>query len=204
LYGQFFLDDFNFTEFKSNHNFWGEKYAVQAGLKYINVFGIDNLDAQIETNIIRPFVYSHGDSLGNYTNYNQPLAHPMGANLKEVAFKIYFQPHKNISFNITGALANQGLDSTHTYNSVVSDWGSNPLMSYTLRSAEANNIFKLGGGLKTNIYTVDAVLSCRVAHNIYFDLNFIYRKFDNVFLIKDEKFFGIGFRMNATRPKFLF
>ena len=82
LYGQFLLDDFNFAEFKINHKWWGEKYALQAGLKYVDVFGIKNLDAQAEINFIRPFVYSHSDSLGNYTNYNQPLAHPMGANLK--------------------------------------------------------------------------------------------------------------------------
>ncbi len=203
LYGQFYLDDFNYQQFKINHNWWGEKYAMQAGLKYIDMLGIRNLDGQIEANLIRPFVYSHSDSLGNYTSYNQPLAHPMGANLKEIVFKIYYQPAQKLSFNITASISKQGLDSTTTYNGKVSDFGSNPMMSNLLRNGD---IYSLGEGVSAHLAVADFTMSWQIKHNIYIDFNFIYRKESSSYAAynKDEKFFGIGFRMNTSRPKFLF
>ena len=49
---------------------------MQFGGKYIDAIGVKNLDLQAEINIIRPFTYSHNDTIANYTHYNQPLAHP--------------------------------------------------------------------------------------------------------------------------------
>ncbi len=206
LYGQFYLDDFNYSIFKTNHNFWGEKYAMQAGLKYVDVLGIKNLDAQVEANLIRPFVYSHGDSLANFVSYNQPLAHPMGANLVETIFKIYFQPLQKLSFNFTASLVKQGLDSTKTYNGKPSDFGSNPMVGNILRNPIYNDTYTLGEGVNTHFVIADLSMSWQVSHNIFIDFNFIYRKESSSYVAynKDEKFFGIGFRMNTSRPKFLF
>jgi hypothetical protein len=57
--------------------------GLQLGAKYINALGIKNLDLQLEYNRVRPFTYSHRDSVANYTHYNQPMAHPLGANFSE-------------------------------------------------------------------------------------------------------------------------
>ena len=54
------------------------------GIKYINAFNLRNFDLQLETNIVRPYTYQHNDSIDNYSHYNQPLAHPLGANFAEV------------------------------------------------------------------------------------------------------------------------
>ena len=51
--------------------------ALQLGAKYVDAFGINNLDLQLEMNRVRPFTHSHNDSISNYTHYNQPLAHPL-------------------------------------------------------------------------------------------------------------------------------
>ena len=57
----------------------GETNRVyKAGFKYIDAFKIKNLDLQGELNYVRPFTYSHFDSVANYSHYNQPLAHPLG------------------------------------------------------------------------------------------------------------------------------
>jgi len=58
----------------------------------MDVFGIDNLDVQLEANYIRPFTYSHFDTIGNYTHYNQPLAHPLMSNIKEYIGIVRYQP----------------------------------------------------------------------------------------------------------------
>ncbi len=46
----------------------------------MDMFSVKNLDFQVEMNVMRPYTYSHNDTVANWSNYNQPLAHPFGAN----------------------------------------------------------------------------------------------------------------------------
>jgi hypothetical protein len=92
FYGQLLLDEFQLSEIKAGNGWWGNKYAVQVGGKYIDVFNVRNLDLQLEYNVVRPFTYSHSDSVANYTHYNQPLAHPLMANFSELIAKVRYQP----------------------------------------------------------------------------------------------------------------
>ena len=41
---------------------------------------------QVEYNYVRPYTYAHHNPQQNYGHYNQPLAHPFGANFSEVLF----------------------------------------------------------------------------------------------------------------------
>ena len=94
LYGQLMLDEFKFDElFLNRRKWWANKWGIQAGLKYIDVFGIDHLDLQAEINVVRPYTYSHKDSSAIYSNYSQPLAHPLGANFREALVRLQYQPH---------------------------------------------------------------------------------------------------------------
>src|SRR6185369_7292398 len=72
FYGQFCLDEFLLSEIKKNRGWWANKWGIQIGAKYVDAFGIKNLDLQLEHNRVRPFTYSHTDSVANYTHYNQP------------------------------------------------------------------------------------------------------------------------------------
>jgi hypothetical protein len=69
LYGQFLLDEFKVGELTSGKGWWANKFGYQLGAKYIDAFGVSNLDLQIETNRIRPFTYSHFDSISNYSHF---------------------------------------------------------------------------------------------------------------------------------------
>src|SRR6185503_5104840 len=91
-YGQLLLDEFLLSEIKKNRGWWANKWGIQLGLKYSDAFNISNLDLQFEHNRVRPFTYSHGDSLANYTHYNQPLAHPLGASFSEFIGIARYQP----------------------------------------------------------------------------------------------------------------
>jgi hypothetical protein len=47
--------------------------------------------------MVRPYTYTHNidngvASLANYSHYNQPLAHPFGANFREFIFVAKYQP----------------------------------------------------------------------------------------------------------------
>ena len=76
LYGQFVLDEFLLSAYRQGNGWWGNKWSSQLGGKYINVFGIRNLDGQLEWNRARPFMYTHVSNYTSYTHYGQPLAHP--------------------------------------------------------------------------------------------------------------------------------
>ena len=85
LYGQFVLDEFSGPSL-NGEGFWGNKYAYQIGVKYYDVFGLNNLVIQLENNLSRPYTYSHFNSSQNYGHYFQSLAHPLGSNFNEIIF----------------------------------------------------------------------------------------------------------------------
>lgn len=81
LYGQFVLDEFNLKQFSKRQKWWGNKLGAQLGIKWFDV--AKGLSWQSEVNIARPFIYTHGSSVQAWTHFNQPMAHPLGANFFE-------------------------------------------------------------------------------------------------------------------------
>jgi hypothetical protein len=49
VYGQLLFDEFKLSEVKAGNGWWGNKYAFQLGVKYIDAFALKPLNA-IETN----------------------------------------------------------------------------------------------------------------------------------------------------------
>lgn len=110
FYGQFVLDEFKFSELTGGKGWWANKFGAQIGGKYFNAFGLSNLDMQGEFNLVRPFTYTHGDTLANYTHYNQPLAHPLEAGFWEANGKISYRPARKWEIVARGSVYNKGTD----------------------------------------------------------------------------------------------
>jgi hypothetical protein len=91
LYGQLILDEFSLIDLKQNDGFWANKFGYQLGYKIFNSFGIENLTLQTEYNLVRPYTYAHHNPQQNYAHYNQPLAHPLGANFSEFLVMANYQ-----------------------------------------------------------------------------------------------------------------
>ena len=199
IYSQFYLDDFNLSVFKSEKKYWGEKYAFQIGMKRTNLFGIKHFDIQIESNVIRPFVYSHKNSDGNCVSFNSPITHPLGANFKEVVGKVIYQPFYKLTFILEAGVCAQGIDSMKTYDGKLSDWGSNPLYSYRLRSYSKHDAYSIGDGVAAHKTFFHFNFSYQIASNIYFDLKYFHRTTStNISVINlKENYFGVGFRINT-------
>jgi len=83
LYGQIILDEFSLTDLRQDNSFWANKYGYQLGFKMFDSFTVKNLTLQSEYNLVRPYTYAHHNPEQNYAHYNQPLAHPLGANFSE-------------------------------------------------------------------------------------------------------------------------
>ncbi len=170
VYGQLALDELLVKEVTKNNGFWGNKWGIQIGAKYIDAFGISNLDLQIEHNRVRPFTYSHRDSLANYTHYNQPLAHPLMANFKEIIGIARYQPAPR--WLIVGKLIayQQGRDSSDR------NFGSNIFRPNSAPPRVGDYDFFIGSGWKTNVFYGSLLVSYELRGNLFLELNAVARK----------------------------
>lgn len=171
LYGQLCLDEFLLSEITKNNGYWGNKWGIQAGAKYIDAFGISNLDLQLEYNVVRPYTYSHRDSVANYTHYNQPLAHPLGANFSEFIGLARYQPAPKWLAIAKLIYYQQGRD----YNNVIS-YGSNIFLPNVIPPRQGDFGHTLGSGWKTNVLYFSFLLSYELRENLFLELNGVYRK----------------------------
>jgi hypothetical protein len=115
IYTQLILDEFLLSELKSGKGWWGNKYGYQIGIKSYDFLTLNNLTLQMEFNFVRPFTYTHTYSstnistLQNYGHFNAPLAHPLGANFKELMLSLTYQKKRWI-FEVISTLAKVGLE----------------------------------------------------------------------------------------------
>lgn len=144
LYGQVVLDEFNLTYIRQMNGWWANKQGYQIGLKYVDAFGIKNLSLQGEFNYVRPYTYSHASEQQNYSQFNQPLADPFGANFYESLGFITYK-HKNWQIDLKGMFTVVGRDSA----SKTSDVGQNIFLSYNLHPNDFGNY--VGQGIKYNV-----------------------------------------------------
>ncbi len=196
LYGQLMLDEFKFDELLvDNQGWWANKYGIQAGVKYIDALGIDHLDVQLEYNSARPYTYTHGDSSANYTQYRQALAHPLGANFREMVALVRYQPTKNWTINARLIKGTFGEDGSNQ------NWGSNILLPNTTREQTYNN--EIGQGITSHTLLGGLDVSYQLAHNIYLDFNYFYRKEDSDDDSRDlnTQYIGGGVRINMSRQR---
>ncbi|MEP6627204.1 MAG: hypothetical protein ABJA32_04430 [Ginsengibacter sp.] len=188
VYGQFLLDEFIAKQITKNNGFWANKYAYQLGAKYVDAFTVKNLDLQVEINRVRPFTYSHYDSVTNYTHYNQMLAHPLGANFQEYIGILKYQPAKKWYINARAIYYYQGLDSAGI------NFGSNPFELYTTRTKDFG--YFVGDGRKVKCLNASLVVSYELKENLFIEGSYLMRKYTG---LATANMFGIGVRLNTAR-----
>ncbi len=193
LYGQLLLDEFILSEVKNNATSWVNKFGIQLGAKYVDAFGINNLDLQFETNRVRPFTYSHNDTIANYTHYNQPLAHPLGANFQEFIGLVRYQPFNRLHLSARGIAYYQGLDSAGR------NFGGNIFKDYTTRSMDKG--FTVGGGLRATSVNMEFLASYEAKQNLFLDLGIQYRnyKISSLAINNSSTLISAGIRLNLAR-----
>lgn len=200
LYGQLLIDEFILHQILHySDGFWANKQGLQAGIKYINAFSIKNLDLQLETNFVRPFVYQHDDTIDNYSHYNQPLAHPLGANFAEFIGIVRYQPA--YKWNLEGKFIyyKQGLDSAGI------NFGANIFENYTTRPREYG--FQIGSGIPANVINLSGLVSWQWRENVFLELSAMYRRFSvndptNTYQSTSSTTVSAGIRINMFRRQY--
>lgn len=201
VYGQLLLDEFKLNEIKAGNGWWANKYGFQLGAKYIDAFNVRNLDLQLEHNRVRPFTYSHNDSVANYTHYNQPLAHPLMANFSEWIGVARYQPAPR--WLLIGKLIyyTQGRDSS------AASFGSNIFYPNQAPFRTKDYGFDIGSGWKTQVLYGSLQLSYELKENLFIDLNAVYRRQQGktapVYSV-NTSVVSLGVRWNMYRREFDF
>lgn len=117
FYGQAMLDDLNISRQKDRDaenyedGFFQNKFGFQIGIKT----KYKAVDLLAEYNQVQPYAYGHRTILQNYSHMNQALAHPLGANFKEVVLIAKYKKDK-WKYNLKITSAKVGLDSVDTHN----------------------------------------------------------------------------------------
>ncbi|HLY72150.1 MAG TPA: hypothetical protein VKR53_20595, partial [Puia sp.] len=170
LYGQILINEFILDQILHyGRGYWANKQGIQLGFKYIDAFEVKNLDFQFEANVVRPYTYQHDDSLSNFSNYNQPMAHPLGANFSEFLTIVKYQPTTKLNLEAKIIYYKQGLDSAGV------NFGSNVLENYSTRPRDYG--FKIGSGVPVNCVNLSMAASYELRENLFIDASVMYRNY---------------------------
>jgi len=196
FYGQMLLDELKVKEMRSGKGWWANKFAVQLGGKYINALGVKNLDLQGEVNLVRPFTYSHFDSVSNYSHFNQPMAHPLGANFVEAIGIARYQPHPKWTTSARVIVWTQGTDNDS------SNVGTDIFMVNQTRSDDYG--YKLPAGPRSTGINAQLLVSYEVKENVFLEATALIRNLNPAFGESNRKtaVVSAGIRMNMFRREY--
>ena len=187
VYGQFMLDEFTAKEFFAGKGYWANKFALQLGLRGSDLFHVSNLNYLAEFNTAKPYTYAHFNRISNYANYNQPLAHPYGANFREVLGILNYSVGR---FDFQGQVlyANYGLDD------LSGNFGKNIFKSYETRSVQYGS--HVGQGINTDLYLAQGKIAYLLnpKYNLRVELGGVYRQEQNKLNNDRTVMFSFGLR----------
>lgn len=198
LYSQLLINEFVTKEvLHYGRGNYANKQALQVGAKYIDAFNIKNLDLQAEVNFVRPFTYTNYDSITNLTHYNQPLAHPLGANFREYIGVASYQPLPKLYLTAKVMHHLQGLDSAGV------NMGGDISRSYLTRPRDYG--FYIGTGIPATSTMASLAVSWEIFENCFVDWNTTYRTYKvQAQTAANTFFYTLGIRLNIQPREFNF
>jgi hypothetical protein len=197
LYSQFMMDDVPDDRSAGSIE---NKTGWQAGFRAFNLFTLPNLHLQAEYNSARPYSYSHRKPGQSYTHYNQPLAHPLGANFNE-AVGILSYRISDLFAEVKVNYAKVGRDSAG-YN-----LGGNPLASNNFAFYGVNsNINEHLQGLKTTITNKDLRIGYMLnpSTNMNIVLGATWRELENAAITSKTIYYYVAFRTSLNNTYYDF
>ena len=201
IYGQFVLDEMTVSKFFGVKGYWANKFGYQVGLKYHDAFAIPNLFLRAEYNQVRPYTYGH-NTIANYAHNYQALAHPWGANFKEILFEIQYRKKRFYGHN-TLILGRKGFDFPHDSASYGGD-----IYHYIRPQDKGDDKSLLQGNLGKIFYNQTEVgYLLNPATNLKLFGGFIYRKTSidaPLTTVKNEttKYIYLGIKTNLWHDHF--
>jgi len=196
LYGQLLLDEFFLKEVKARNGWWGNKFGIQTGAKLSLPIANGFIFLQGEANMVRPFTYSHQLTTENYGHFYQPLAHPLGANFKEVVGIAAYSKNKWI-VQAKIVINSQGIEGDSTNI----NFGGNIYKSYETRRGLQTDT-ETGYTIANGYLNKTKYLECKISYiinktwNMRLESGFILRQQTCMTMGYNQKYMGVfaGFR----------
>ena len=189
LYSQFILDDLNISRAKDSDDnyrsgFFQNKYGYQIGLKG----NLKDVDFLIEYNQVQPYTYGHRTILQNYSHMNQALAHPLGANFRELINILQFN-QGNLQYRLKSIFSVVGLDSIGTH------YGQDIFSAdYNASTGGQSSYGNFNGqGFRTNIFSFQPEVSYKLK-SFYLFGSVYYQKKKSDLLNQTYLFYTFGLR----------
>jgi hypothetical protein len=186
-YGQFSLDEFEAKNFFASSGSSRNKYGWQLGIRGGDIFKIKNLNYLVEYNTAKPYTYSETRSIINYANYNEPLAHPMGANFREILGIANYSWKR---FDFTGQL----LYSKYGLDQAGQNFGKDIFAVYTDPARQFGNYTTQG--LRTDLYYAEGRVAYVVnpKYNLRLELGGTFRRESNLLGTNNTGIITFGLR----------
>lgn len=146
---------------------------MQLGAKAFNIFGVRNLNILAEYNAVRPYTYQHFVSISNYSNRGEPLAHPRGANFREL-IGIANYSWNRFDFSVQGMYSRYGTDPMGQLGQFI-NYGGDIFQSYNTAPNTYGN--KIGQGVQNDLYYADlkAAYVLNPKYNLRFEVGYTQR-----------------------------
>ncbi len=186
-YGQIAINEFTLKEVFGGDGYWANKFGGQFGIRSFDLFKVPGLNVTAEYNTVRPYTYSASQRVKNYGHYNEPLAHPFGANFRE-GLLIANYNYNRWQFGVQGNLAMYGLDQNGL------NYGKDIYLDYTSRIDDYG--VKIGHGLRTQYFygTASAAFLLNPKNNLRIEAAYTLRNERNDVWNKKDGFVTIGLR----------
>lgn len=195
VFGQFGLDELVVSKLFGGQGAWENKFFVQLGFNHLNLFNVNNLDVSSELNIARPYLYSH-NSTASYSHFNQPLAHPLGANFYEIVSELNFRPIPRMTINGNFTFAKHGMDDL---NAADSNFGRDIFKSNENIARDRPLGNKIGQGVATSLHMINVRFSYMLKHNLFIDIEGSQREItsDSPVFESSSQYFSMSIRLNS-------
>lgn len=186
-YGQVAINEFTLKEVFAGDGYWANKHAAQLGIRAFDLFKVSNLNATLEYNVARPYTYSASQRIKNYGHYNEPLAHPFGANFREFLAIVNYR-YNRWEARVQGNVSTYGLDINDL------NYGKNIYLDYTTRVDDYG--VEIGHGLKTDFFYANANLAYLLnpRNNLRLELGYTHRSEVNDLKSDKQNFVTIGLK----------
>jgi hypothetical protein len=186
IYGQLLLDRFKLGDITSTNNL-DNTNGVQFGVRGSDIFSVKNLNYIVEYNAVKPYTYASQQPIVDYTQYNESLADPLGANFREYLAILNYS-YKRFDFMAEFEYAKLGLDPTAT-----SDFGGDitkPLLNTSVTTTQ------IGQGVPARLHygetTVGYIINPKT--NLKIELGYIYRTETNPTVDQKTSFITFGLK----------
>jgi hypothetical protein len=178
-YGQFALDEFQSKDFFSDDGSSRNKYGWQLGLRGTGLFSVKGLTYLVEYNTAKPYTYSERSYIENYSDNGEPLAHPWGANFRELVGLLNYS-YKRFDFSGEADFGRYGFDENGlNYGKDIFELYTSPARAINGSDGSLGNF--TGQGLTTNLVYLEGKVAyiLNPKYNLRIELDGIYRTEDN-------------------------